>query len=121
MFLKPITREDGSPHAFEVRSGYISFRGLIRCISQIPGVHFTQESTSFLGQNNHADFAFKGHEFTIDIPFSDFWVGPKDTQQSYPEIQEVQEYVRRHAISTVRRKLWDVLSLDFQSAFTLRC
>ena len=120
MFLKPISREDGSPHAFEVRSGYISFRGLIRCISQMPGVCFKEERATFLGQNNQAEFVFKGHEFTVDIPFSDFWVGPKDTQHSYPEIQEVQEYVRCHAISTVRRKIWDVLSFDFQSAFTLR-
>ncbi len=120
MFLTPITREDGSPYAFEVRNGYVSFHGLTRCISQISGVHFTEQRTSFFGENTHANFVFKGHEFTIDIPFSDFWVGPKDAQQTYPEIQEIQKYVEHHAISTVRRKVWDILSLDLMSAFTLR-
>ena len=120
MFLKPIIRkdEDGSPYAFLVF--YISFRQLWQCVSRIPGVHFTEKCTSFVSGDSHADFVFKGHEFMIDTPFSDLWVGPKDTHQTYPEIQEIQEYVEHHAISTVRRKVCDVLSLDFKSAFTLR-
>jgi len=124
MFLRPISGKDGSLFAFEVSNGYISFRRLCRCISKIPGVQFTEKHMPFFsgmdGEEFHAHFIFKGREFTIDVPFADFWVGPKDPPQYFPEICEIYDYIEHHAISKLRRKLMDIVTLDFKSAFAKR-
>jgi hypothetical protein len=119
VFIHPITQYNGLLFAFEVRSGYMSFWGLCRCISRMAGIEMKERHVSpFAPEDNYAEFIFEGGEFVIDTPFSDHWVGPKYTRRR-PEIQQIMEYVEQHGITIVRRKFFDLLTLDFKSALGL--
>lgn len=75
--ISEIRRPDGRLFAFEVRSGYTTFRGLCNVLARNPGVEFTVRPRPFIG-TDPARFMFKKKEFEVCVPFSDYWVGPAD-------------------------------------------
>ena len=116
MMIDELRRPDGRLFAFDVRSGYTTYRGLCRFLSRYPGVEFTVRPRPLIG-THPARFKFRGKEFEVCVPFSDYWVGPADAQQTFEEVEELLAYVRSKLIAPWKRRLVDLLCFDFKSAF----
>lgn len=117
MMLHEIRRTDGTLFAFEVGSGYTSYRALCRFLARYPGIEFVVRPQAIVGAQP-ARFVFKGKEFEVCIPFSGYWVGPADTRETFPETEELLTHVRSNLIAPWKRRLVDVLCLDFKSAMS---
>jgi hypothetical protein len=117
MMVDEIRGNDGRLFAFDVRSGYTTYRTLCRFLARYPGVEFTVPPRRFIG-THPARFTFKGKEFEICVPFSDYWVGPADAEQTHDEINELCSYVHSSLLVPWKRRLIDLLCFDFKSAFS---
>jgi hypothetical protein len=119
MMIDDIKRPDGALFAFDVRSGYTTYRGLCRFLARYPGVRFKVKPRSLIG-THPARFEFKGKEFEVCVPFSDYWVGPADPTMTFAEIEELRAYVEAKLLRPWRRRVIDFMTLDFRSAFGKR-
>jgi hypothetical protein len=119
MMIDEIRRPDGTIFAFDVRSGYATFRSLCRFLARIPDVQFTRRPPPFLAisRENIARFTYRSREFEVCIPFSDYWVGPADPAQTYPEIEDLLQHTRTSLLPGWKRRIIDVMCFDFRSAF----
>ena len=91
---KLLQRDDGQPYGF-ITYG-VRFQRLCRNVAELPGIIFTERRRFFWSAGNvHAAFTFKGRRFKIDTdPWDDgLWVVPAEKEATYPEIQEVFEFV----------------------------
>ena len=128
MFINLLKNKDGTLRAFEVNETYVSLYRLGECISKMPGVTITKKSKpywrsfawSYCGVNARVEFSYKGYDFEIDGE-SDFlwghWIGPRQTKETYPGIDEILKHVEATAISEKRRRFCDLLTLDLKNAF----
>ena len=103
--LNEFRNQAGQLRAFEIRRGYTSFGGLCTALGKCPGVQF-QGLSSTTWYPRPARFTFRGHTFQVDIPYTDFWVGPIQADDSHTSLKELLDYVKynvlRHRLSLLR-------------------
>ena len=103
----PILRADGSMLAFEITSGWVTFRPLFKILRSVHGVanvrrnHFNDDRLSFL---------YLGEHCVINEPWGDnsrYWVGPKEAAASSLNLTPINQAFQAHqgALSRVWSKL----------------
>lgn len=74
----PILKDDGSLHAFEVTSSWVTFRPLYRILASVDGVSDIKRNWFNL---DRVSFKLHGEPFVVHEPWGDnsrYWIGPKN-------------------------------------------
>ena len=75
----PIKREDGSIHAFEIPSTWISMHAIKKILSSIPGVTSINRK---LNSDDRLEFMYNNEAWVVNEPWGDnsrYWIGPINT------------------------------------------
>lgn len=107
MTTYPILRADGSMLAFEITSGWVTFRPLFKVLRSVQGVtdvrrnYFNADRLSFL---------YLGEPCVVNEPWGDnsrYWVGPRETEGSVLNLTSINQAFQAHqgALSRVFSKL----------------
>ena len=103
----PILRADGSMLAFEVTSGWITFRPLFKILRSVQGVtdvrrnHFNDDRVSFL---------YLGEPCVVNEPWGDnsrYWVGPREAGTSLLNFSPINHAFQSHQGTLAR--VWSTL------------
>jgi hypothetical protein len=70
-----------SSDAVGVGIGTISFHSLLRLLQALPGVKIGERRQNPMNDEAHATFEYKGFNFEIYTPLSDYWI---DRHESCP-------------------------------------
>ena len=65
---------DSGARSVEIPCNESSFDALVRCMRAIPGVLVSDTAHDPLNDNAKATIHYKGAVFTLDTPFSDYWI-----------------------------------------------
>lgn len=78
----PIVRDNGTLHAFEITSTWLSFGSLLKLLKSVPGV--TDVKRNWFN-DDRVSFKFHGKEAVVHEPWGDnnrYWVGFKVPDES---------------------------------------
>ena len=78
----PIARLDGTLLAFEVTSGWITFRPLFRLLRSVDGVADVRRNWF---NDDRVSFTYLGQACVVNEPWGDssrYWIGPRDAAAS---------------------------------------
>jgi hypothetical protein len=114
MFLLPRRTGHGQLYGFEVDGDYVSLRQLYECIVKMHGVRVSRKSLPFLVNatdmgDYFVEFELEGELFVIETEFSDYWIGPKNSNEPCPQIVKIYEHIDKHALPSWKRELLDLI------------
>jgi hypothetical protein len=101
------TEEFNKGHSFRVAC--VTYGGLCRAVSKIPGVIFTRKRKFFWSfEDIGAEFTFRGCQFQIEADTWDgaLWILTKDRAAHVSEMQELREAVEKYRLSFFWRVLF---------------
>ena len=85
-----------------LRTSGITYWGLCRCLSGLPGVELTHRRRFFWrGGDVRAEFAFCGHAYQIETDVWDgaLWIMTKDGEARIAAMQELKDHLERRCLS----------------------
>src|SRR6185436_1214745 len=113
--------KNGTLHAFEVDNIYIGTMTIAKIISKNLGVTKTKLRKLFDNKNeNHLEFEFDNGHFVVWEPFGDssrYWIGPKDSRQTLPQIAQIEALLQQHRPFFLRKFFGDLITLNFKELF----
>jgi hypothetical protein len=86
---------EGALLLFEIASRCTSFGRLCTKLAQMPGVAFADASHP-VKYSGPARFHYKGTEYEVSIPHTDYRVGPVDLGSAPANTDELLTYVKEH-------------------------
>lgn len=92
---------DGALLLFEIASGCTSFGHLCTKLAQLPGVAFA-ESARPVKYDGPARFHYKGTEYEVSIPHTDYRIRPVDLAAAPANTDELLTYVKEHVAPVSR-------------------
>jgi hypothetical protein len=105
MTTYPIFREDGTLHAFEVTSGWLTFRPLYAILRSVPGVTNVRRQ---LSNDDRITFSYDAAQFVVHQPYGDssrYWIGPLDPANYRGNLEQIHEAFLLYRQPILR--LWD--------------
>jgi hypothetical protein len=102
MRTHPILRDDGTLHAFEVTSAWVTFRPLFKILRSVSGV--TDVKRQYFNDDRVA-FIYRGVPFVVNEPWGDssrYWIGPSDPTGSNTDLRPLHEAFRQYNNPFVR-------------------
>ena len=103
----PIKRDDGTLSAFEVTSGWVTFRPLYAILTSVPGV--TGVVRQFL-KDDRVSFSYNSVPFVVYESFGDssrYWIGPTDPANYHGDVEPLHNAFRRYRRPMLR--VWDFI------------
>ena len=103
----PILRADGSMLAFEITSGWVTFRPLFKILRSVQGV--TDVRRNYFN-DDRLSFQYLGEPCVINEPWGDnsrYWVGPREAAASSLNLASVNQAFQANRGTLAR--LWSIL------------
>jgi hypothetical protein len=105
MIVRPMEKDaDGKVNTFEILYWSTSSGSLIRWIKKNPHISFMKkEYDRPLTDDLCVFFEYKGYRFSLETPFTDYWIqtGSEDCPESI--VLELIDYLRRKRVSKIRQ------------------
>jgi hypothetical protein len=101
--MKIIRLEIGSSgiRSVEIRTGILSYRGLLRCIRRIPGTIITPVKHDRFNAYGKAIIIYKDISMVLEIPFSDYLITCTSSSETFDEFISI--------LSSYRIKWWEYI------------
>jgi hypothetical protein len=87
----PILKKDGSLHAFEITSAWLTFRPIYKVLRSVQGVNDIKRNWF---DEDRILFNSLGVPFVVNEPWSDnsrYWIGPRDPETSTADISTLHQ------------------------------